>query len=112
MYCIIYTLITFYSEEKILKSAIKKKIIGRKYCKFDGETNLLTCAAKQQIRFLHNSNPQEWNYKALSECFPISEAGVKVSNNHCWANLYIFILPSIFLEFISYSVEYKICSYS
>lgn len=43
------------------------------------ETNLLTHAAKEQIRFLHNLNPLEWNCKALSECFPTTEAGVKVS---------------------------------
>lgn len=81
-----------------MKSDIKKKIVGRKYCKFDRETNLLTYAAKQQIRFLHKSDPLEWNYKALSECFPISEAGVKVSKKLNWVHLYSLICLPFFLS--------------
>lgn len=64
-------------DEKYMSSHIKKKIIARKYFNFEKETNLLSHAAKEQIRFLHKTDPLEWNYKALSESFPISEAGVK-----------------------------------
>lgn len=86
-----------------MKSVIKKKIVGRKYCKYDRETNLLTHAAKQQIRFLHNSDPLEWNYKALSESFPISEAGVKVSKK--FNSVHILFYFNTFLKFVSYIVD-------
>ncbi|XP_055947090.1 uncharacterized protein LOC129980730 [Argiope bruennichi] len=56
---------------------VKKQIIKRKYFKHELETNLLTYAAKQQIRYLNKLNPAEWTPETLSRCFPITVTGVK-----------------------------------
>ncbi|GFQ69619.1 uncharacterized protein TNCT_269231 [Trichonephila clavata] len=59
------------------KSFVKKQIIQKKFFKFEVETNLLTYAAKQQIRYLNQLNPEEWNPETISQCFPITVQGVK-----------------------------------
>lgn len=41
------------------------------------ETNLLTAATKDQIRYLHELDPVKWNPEALTQSFPISIDGVK-----------------------------------
>ncbi|GFU08936.1 uncharacterized protein NPIL_203451 [Nephila pilipes] len=59
------------------QSFVKKQIVQKKYFKFEVETNLLTYAAKQQIRYLHKLNPDEWTPETISQCFPITVQGVK-----------------------------------
>ncbi|GBN64149.1 hypothetical protein AVEN_209563-1 [Araneus ventricosus] len=61
------------------ESFVKKQIIKRKYFKYELESNLLTYAAKQQIRYLNKLNPAEWTPETLSKCFPVTVTGVKVS---------------------------------
>lgn len=62
--------------ERNYRARIKKKIIERKYFKPEAETNLLTWAAKEQICFLSQEYPDEWNPDRISESFPISREGV------------------------------------
>ncbi|XP_015907034.2 ankyrin repeat domain-containing protein 11 isoform X1 [Parasteatoda tepidariorum] len=64
-------------EKESGKIFIKKKLIGRKYFQSEKETNLLTYAAKEQIKYLHKLNPLDWTPEALSKSFPISVDGVK-----------------------------------
>ncbi|XP_035217469.1 uncharacterized protein LOC118190794 [Stegodyphus dumicola] len=64
-------------EEKQHKFWVKNQIVKRKYCKFDKETDLLTHAAKEQIRYLHRLDPLKWTPEILAESFPISVNGVK-----------------------------------
>lgn len=58
---------------------IRKRTIEHKYFKNKGpeEQNLLTWAMKEQLRYLHSTDPDEWTPEALSVAFPISESGVK-----------------------------------
>ncbi|PRD34078.1 UNVERIFIED_CONTAM: hypothetical protein NCL1_15697 [Trichonephila clavipes] len=64
-------------ESKGHKSFVKKQIVQKKYFKFEVESNLLTYAAKQQIRYLNQLNPEEWTPETISQCFPITVQGVK-----------------------------------
>lgn len=64
-------------EEKAHKSMVKKNIIKNKYFKPPLETNLLTHAAKMQIRHLYQLDPVKWTPEILAESFPISVTGVK-----------------------------------
>ncbi|KFM80517.1 hypothetical protein X975_21466, partial [Stegodyphus mimosarum] len=64
-------------EEQHHKFWVKSQIVKRKYCKFDRETDLLTHAAKEQIRYLHSLDPLKWTPEILAESFPISVNGVK-----------------------------------
>lgn len=61
------------------------KTIEHKYFKNyrPKEENLLTWAMKEQLRYLHSSDPDMWTPEALSDAFPISPDGVKVSYGSC-----------------------------
>ncbi|XP_023308470.2 uncharacterized protein LOC111690250 [Lucilia cuprina] len=54
------------------KDKIRQRIIERKYFKKDQLPNLLTYAEKEQIKFLHSSDKEEWTVEKLSESFPAS----------------------------------------
>ncbi|XP_063609835.1 uncharacterized protein LOC134783759 [Penaeus indicus] len=58
---------------------IRQKTIEQKYFRNKGpeEQNLLTWAMKEQLRYLHSTDPDMWTPEALSVAFPISESGVK-----------------------------------
>ncbi|XP_037797296.1 uncharacterized protein LOC119592517 isoform X2 [Penaeus monodon] len=58
---------------------IRQKTIERKYFRNKGpeEQNLLTWAMKEQLRYLHSTDPDMWTPEALSVAFPITEDGVK-----------------------------------
>ncbi|KAL5004172.1 hypothetical protein ScPMuIL_017628 [Solemya velum] len=55
---------------------LKMKIIKRKFFMQPQEVNLLTWAAKEQIRFLNLQNPDEWTIDRLTQSFPVSRDGV------------------------------------
>lgn len=62
------------------KHSIAKWRIAKKHFKefFQPEISLLTYAEKEQIRYLYNSDPEEWNLEALAMAFPISVHGLKL----------------------------------
>ncbi|GIY30074.1 hypothetical protein CDAR_445421 [Caerostris darwini] len=64
-------------KSKEYQSFVKKQIIQKKYFKFEVESNLLTYAAKLQIRYLNKLNPEEWTPETLSQHFPTTPTGVK-----------------------------------
>ncbi|XP_067121530.1 uncharacterized protein [Centruroides vittatus] len=64
-------------EKKERKRIIKYKRYIRKHFREPQETNLLTVAAKEQIRYLNELDPVKWNPEVLSQSFPISLEGVK-----------------------------------
>ncbi|XP_013788274.1 neugrin-like [Limulus polyphemus] len=55
----------------------KRNIVARKYFKQQPETNMLTWAAKEQIRYLNQLNPKQWTPMKLAESFPTSVDGIK-----------------------------------
>lgn len=58
---------------------IQQKTIKQKYFKQyePREENLLTWAMKEQLKYLHATDPDEWTPEALSAAFPISAVGVE-----------------------------------
>lgn len=67
----------FCDEEQIKQKNVLYKIIKRKYFKVRPEINLLTVAAKEQLRYLHDVDPHTWTTEKLANSFPISVQGVK-----------------------------------
>ncbi|XP_037276972.2 uncharacterized protein LOC119170049 [Rhipicephalus microplus] len=66
-------------ELRLERRKARTAIIRRKYFKdlFPPETNLLSWAAKEQIRYLHNLDPSEWTVEKIAQCFPVSVLGAK-----------------------------------
>ncbi|KAH8025716.1 hypothetical protein HPB51_010800 [Rhipicephalus microplus] len=66
-------------ELRLERRRARSAIIRRKYFKdlFPPETNLLSWAAKEQIRYLHNLDPSEWTVEKIAQCFPVSVLGAK-----------------------------------
>lgn len=54
------------------------KIAERKFFKTMKQPNLLTWEEKEQIRYLHNYDSEEWTVSNLSESFPASVEIIKV----------------------------------
>ncbi|XP_042229348.1 uncharacterized protein LOC121871221 [Homarus americanus] len=69
--------IEFYA--KRFQSHKRKKTIEQKYFKDykPKEDNLLTWAMKEQLRYLHSTDPDMWTPDALAKAFPISPAGAQ-----------------------------------
>lgn len=65
-------------ERSSLRVKTNREKMVRKHFAFTvkKELNLLTYAEKEKIRYLHESDPEQWNAEALSRSFPISEEGV------------------------------------
>ena len=61
---------------------IQQKTIRHKYFKQyePVEENLLTWAMKEQLKYLHATDPDYWTPETLSVAFPISPLGVKVKH--------------------------------
>ncbi|CAG2063455.1 unnamed protein product [Timema podura] len=68
-------------EEKEIKHL---RNIGRKYFKDKKEPNLLTWAEKEQIRYLHGQDQEEWSIERLATSFPASEHIIKKIINASW----------------------------
>lgn len=62
-------------KKKAFHAIMKKKYLPKNQEK---EVNLLTWAAKEQIKHLHSENPEEWTVGHIAESFPISEDGVRL----------------------------------
>ena len=58
-------------------NAVKYQTIKQKHFRQAPPPNLLTWAAKEQIRYLHQSNPEDWTVETLTEYFPVNEKAVK-----------------------------------
>jgi len=41
------------------------------------EVNLLTWAEKEHIRYMHQTDPNQWTPEVLAECYPISPSGIE-----------------------------------
>nr|XP_045591189.1 uncharacterized protein LOC123753244 [Procambarus clarkii] len=66
-------------DAKNYQKHIRRQIIKQKYFRDyePKEENLLTWAMKEQLRYLHLSDPDMWTPEALSLSFPISPAGAQ-----------------------------------
>ncbi|XP_075226374.1 uncharacterized protein LOC142327325 [Lycorma delicatula] len=60
------------------------KITERKYFKPAVEPNMLTWSDKEQIRFLYNQSPDEWNIDRLAESFPATPEIIKKIIKSSW----------------------------
>lgn len=54
------------------KEKIRQYIVQNKYFRQEPLPNLLTYAEKEQIKFLHSSDNEEWTVERLAESFPAS----------------------------------------
>lgn len=63
---------------KRYQNHVRQKTIQRKYFKSRGleEENLLTWSMKEQLKYLHSTDPDRWTPEVLSDSFPISPEGV------------------------------------
>lgn len=64
-------------EEKFLRERNKRLIVKQKYFK-DNYPNFLTWSEKEQIRYLHRTDPNEWTILKLSESFPALPQTIEV----------------------------------
>lgn len=67
----------FCQEEDTRQKRVLYKIINKKYFKSTPEPTLLSWAAKEQLRYLHETEPKTWTPEKLANSFPISVDGVK-----------------------------------
>lgn len=68
-------------EMVLKKERLKYQIVKQKYFK-EKFPNFLTWNDKEQIKFLHNKDPEEWTVEKLSESFPALPETVQVSFFH------------------------------
>lgn len=61
-----------------MKEQLKYNIVSQKYFK-KHMPNFLTWSDKQQIKFLHRTEPEEWTIEKLSEAFPALPSTITVS---------------------------------
>lgn len=73
----------FKKEEKSHQHKISTVIVGRKYFKEKG-INFLTFSEKEQIRSLHEGDPQEWTVEKLSESFPADPYAIGIIIRNKW----------------------------
>lgn len=65
------------TQVKLLKEREKYLIVKRKYFK-EKMPNFLTYSEKQQIKYLHTTDPEIWTIEKLSEGFPALPATINV----------------------------------
>lgn len=65
-------------ELKLMREREKYLIVREKYFK-DKWPNFLTWQDKEQIRYLHQTDPEEWTIEKLSEGFPALPEVIQVS---------------------------------
>lgn len=65
-------------DAKKYQALLRRRTIQHKYFKPYGpvEENLLTWSMKEQLKYLHFSDPDQWTPEVLSKSFPISPQGV------------------------------------
>ena len=59
--------------------------IERNHFRDQGEANLLTWAAKEQIKFLNAKSPETWTPSVIAQHFPVSEKGALKILKSKWA---------------------------
>ena len=74
-------------EVKRQNDKIRQNIVERKYFRKDPLPNLLTYAEKEQIKYLHTADKDEWTIEKLAESFPANVETIrKVLKTH-WTPL-------------------------
>lgn len=74
----------FFSELAVQKEKLKTKITFSKYLK-EVEPSFLTFAEKEEIKSLHERDPNEWSVERLSESFPALPATIKKVLHTKWS---------------------------
>ncbi|XP_073826383.1 uncharacterized protein [Musca autumnalis] len=64
-------------EQQQRKDQIRKYVVKSKYFKDAKLPNFLTYAEKENIRHLHNKDPEQWSVEVLSESFPANSEIIK-----------------------------------
>ena len=75
-------------DEAERKRIEKRKIIQKKVYPKPPNPSLLTWMEKEMIRYLHRTDPEEWNHHRLAESFP---ATVSVINKVLYQGIYLRI---------------------
>ncbi|KAK3895326.1 hypothetical protein Pcinc_000955 [Petrolisthes cinctipes] len=73
-------------QAKGLQTMIRRKTIEHKYFKKykPKEENFMTWSMKEQLRYLHSTDPDAWTPEVLSKAFPTSPQGAKKLLNSKW----------------------------
>lgn len=74
----------YFSEIERIHKKHTFKAIERKHFKPEQEPNMLTWAEKEQIRYLHNEDPNQWTEEKLAESFPASPSVIKKVLKAAW----------------------------
>ena len=72
------------SKKQDIKENIKMKIVKQKYFKDSVEEKTLSWSDKEHIRFLHNSDPQQWTFEMIAEHFRIEPHVAKAVATAKW----------------------------
>lgn len=72
------------AELKRRREQIRLFTVKNKYFKAEKQPNLLTWAEKEQIRYLHKEQPDEWTIEKLAESFPATEETIVKIINAKW----------------------------
>lgn len=67
-----------------IKELVKMKIIKQKYFKDSAEEKTLSWSDKEHIRFLHNSDPDQWTFEMIAEHFRIEPHVAKAIATAKW----------------------------
>lgn len=68
----------FYSNIQSIRKAQEYSITERRHFKPPKEPNMLTWSEKEQIKFLHQNEPDKWTVLSLAQSFPASPRIIKV----------------------------------
>lgn len=75
--CLLFSVsyVYFRNLKKEYHKFLKEKIVEKKEKDFYGPKmpNLLTWAARAQIKYLNESDPENWTPKILAQSFPVTE---------------------------------------
>ena len=72
------------SKKQEIKELVKMKMVKQKYFKDSVEEKTLSWSDKEHIRFLHNSDPQQWTFEMIAEHFRIEPHVAKAIATAKW----------------------------
>ena len=72
------------SKKSDIKELVKMKMVKQKYFKDSVEEKTLSWSDKEHIRFLHNSDPQQWTFEMIAEHFRIEPHVAKAVATAKW----------------------------
>ncbi|XP_046652466.1 neugrin-like isoform X2 [Daphnia pulicaria] len=72
------------SKKQEIKELVKMKMVKQKYFKDAVEGKTLSWSDKEHIRFLHNSDPQQWTFEMIAEHFRIEPQVAKAIATAKW----------------------------